>query len=149
METTNAALINFYITSHLNMQRGMEGVVAQVKLFNSKGTLVATGCNKIYQYDSTPKEDYVISSFAALIDPAENYYMEYKVCCKFVSQLSGSIRLGNAEVLKFNSGTEVARYTVNNSNNHISGAEIINNQYLPTIIDYSASLPNTVEVIFS
>lgn len=72
METTNAALINFYITSHLNMQRGMEGVVAQVKLFNSKGTLVATGCNKIYQYDSTPKEDYVISSFAALIDPAEN-----------------------------------------------------------------------------
>lgn len=149
METTNATLINFYITSHLNMRRGMEGVVTQVKLFNSQGTLVATGCSKIYQNDSTPKEDYVISSFAALIDPGENYYMEYRVCCKFMSQLNGSIRLGNTEALSFNSGTEVANYSVNNSNNPISGADIITNQCLPATINYSTPLPNTVEVIFS
>lgn len=149
METTNATLINFYITSHLNMERGMEGVVTQVKLFNSKGTLVGTGCSKIYQYDSTPKEDYVISSFAALIDPNESYYMEYRTCCKFMSQISGSIRLGNIEALNFNSGTAVANYSTNNSGNLISGADIINNQCLPATIIYSTPLPNTVEVIFS
>ena len=140
METTNASLINFYITSQLNMKRGMEGVVAQVKLFNSQKTLVATGHSKIYQYDSTPREDYVISSFAALIDPNETYYMQYDVCCKFTSPISGSIRLGNKEVKSFNS---------ENSSNPVSGADIIANQYLSEKLLYTTKLPNTIEVIFA
>lgn len=149
METTNATLINFYITSHLNMERGMEGVVAQVKLFNSKGTLVATGFSKIYQNNSTPKEDYVISSFAALIDPNESYYVEYDVCCKFMSQINGSIRLGNMEASRFDSGTVVSNYSTNNSSNLVSGADIINNQTLSSRLYYFTQLPNTVEVYFA
>ena len=149
METTNATLINFYITSQINMKNGMEGIVAQVKLFNSQGMLVGAGCNKIYQYDSTPKEDFVISSFAALIDPNETYYIEYTVCCKFMSQISGSIRLGDTEALSFDSGKEVANYTISNRNNPVSGSAIIANQCLPTPIYYFTSLPNTVEVLFS
>lgn len=149
METTNASLINFYIISQLNMKRGMEGVVAQVKLFNSQKTLVATGHSKIYQYDSTPREDYVISSFAALIDPNETYYMQYDVCCKFTSPISGSIRLGNKEVKSFNSETEVANYSIDNSSNPVSGADIIANQYLSEKLLYTTKLPNTIEVIFA
>lgn len=142
-------IVNFYIFHKFTGTRDMEGFTAQVKLYNSQGWLIGTGWSKYNVDQGIDTKFSVISSFAAEIEDTETYYFDYSVCCKFTAIVNGSIRLGNNDTTSFNSGTTVAQYSANNSNNKISGAAIIANQSIPTVTQYNMPLPNGIEVSFT